>query len=87
MIDEKETAAAKDTGAKADEEKKEEKEEKTMDTAASEETTASAGGTDSSMVVGEDYNKMVQNIVDMGYEKPQVIGRKWLVAPENPVDN
>ena len=72
--EEKETTEGKDTEAKADEETKEEG--GTMDTATSEETVASAGGTDSSMVVGEEYNKMVQNIVDMGYEKAQVITRK-----------
>ena len=43
-----------------------------MDTSTSNETPTSAGGTSSSMVVGDDYNKMVQNIVDMGYEKSQV---------------
>ena len=68
--EEKQTTEGKDTEAKADEETKEEG--GTMDTATSEETVASAGGTDSSMVVGEEYNKMVQNIVDMGYEKAQV---------------
>ena len=43
-----------------------------MDTCAGGETAKTAGGTGSSMVVGEDYKKMVQNIVDMGYEKAQV---------------
>ena len=43
-----------------------------METTASSETAAAAGETGSRMVVGEDYNKMVQNIVDMGYEKSQV---------------
>ena len=43
-----------------------------MDTSTSNETPVTAGGTSSSMVVGDDYNKMVQNIVDMGYEKSQV---------------
>lgn len=33
--------------------------------------TAPSGG-DSGLVMGEDYNRMVQNIVDMGYEKEQV---------------
>ena len=75
--EEKETSEGKVTEAKADEEKEE---GSTMDTATSEETVASAGGTDSSMVVGEEYNKMVQNIVDMGYEKAQVIASKILGA-------
>jgi len=44
-----------------------------MDTSTSGEAAASAEGTGSSMVVGDDYNKMVQNIVDMGYDKSQVI--------------
>ena len=44
-----------------------------MDTSASSEAAASAEETGSSMVVGDDYNKMVQNIVDMGYDKSQVI--------------
>merc|ERR1719186_2194420 len=35
-------------------------------------STPAATGGDSGLVMGEDYNRMVQNIVDMGYEKEQV---------------
>merc|ERR1719481_622997 len=35
-------------------------------------TPAPATGGDSGLVVGEDYNRMVQNIQDMGYERSQV---------------
>ena len=73
MPDEKEAAPQKETETKpTDDEKTAEKEGSQMDTTAASETTASAGETGSSMVVGEDYNKMVQNIVDMGYDKSQV---------------
>ena len=71
MPEDKEAAPEKDTEAKPTEETVE-KEESQMDTSASTETAAAGGETGSSMVVGEDYNKMVQNIVDMGYEKSQV---------------
>merc|ERR1719154_454468 len=42
-----------------------------------EETTGSSSGTpaaepDTGMVLGEDYNRMVAQLQDMGYEKPQV---------------
>lgn len=70
--DDKEAAPEKETEAKPTEETAE-KEGSQMDTTASTETAAAGGETGSSMVVGEDYNKMVQNIVDMGYEKSQVI--------------
>ena len=78
VADEKEAVPPKETETKpTDDEKTEEKEGSQMDTtAASSETTAAAGETGSSMVVGEDYNKMVQNIVDMGYEKSQVSSRR-----------
>ena len=74
MSDEKEAAPQKETETKpTDEEKTAEKEGSQMDTTtASSEVVASAGETGSSMVVGEDYNNMVQNIVDMGYERSQV---------------
>ena len=35
-------------------------------------TPAPPTGGDSGLVVGEDYNRMVQNIQDMGYERSQV---------------
>ena len=44
--------------------------EETMETGPA--TPAPATGGDSGLVVGEDYNRMVQNIQDMGYERSQV---------------
>merc|ERR1719158_2654205 len=44
--------------------------EETMDTGPA--TPAPPTGGDSGLVVGEDYNRMVQNIQDMGYERSQV---------------
>jgi len=74
IAEEKEGASQKESEAKAStDDKSEAKEGADMDTSTSNETPTSAGGTSSSMVVGDDYNKMVQNIVDMGYEKSQVI--------------
>jgi UV excision repair protein RAD23 len=74
FADEKETDPEKDIEAKSgDAERTETKEGTEMDTSASAETATTVEGTGSSMVVGEDYNKMVQNIVDMGYEKTQVV--------------
>ena len=55
-----------------------------MDTSASGGTAAATGGTTSSMVVGEEYNAMVQNIVDMGYDKSQVMKAdklKFVLSP------
>ena len=73
IAEEKEGASQKESEAKAStDDKSEAKEGADMDTSTSNETPATAGGTSSSMVVGDDYNKMVQNIVDMGYEKSQV---------------
>ena len=37
-----------------------------------EESPASASTADTGMVLGEDYNRMVQQLQDMGYEKSQV---------------
>jgi len=48
-------------------EDKEEKKEESSATSASAEPT-----TDTGMVLGEDYNRMVQQLQDMGYEKTQV---------------
>jgi len=74
IAEEKEGASQKESEAKAStDDKSEAKEGADMDTSTSNETPTSAGGTSSSMVVGDDYNKMVQNIVDMGYEKSQVM--------------
>merc|ERR1719458_100834 len=44
--------------------------EETMETGPA--TPAPPTGGDSGLVVGEDYNRMVQNIQDMGYERSQV---------------
>merc|ERR1739844_419685 len=74
IAEEKEGASQKESEAKAStDDKSEAKEGADMDTSTSNETPTTAGGTSSSMVVGDDYNKMVQNIVDMGYEKSQVM--------------
>ena len=42
-----------------------------METGPATPAAAPTGG-DSGLVVGEDYNRMVQNIQDMGYERSQV---------------
>ena len=62
-------AASEAAPEKKDDEKKEEEKK--------EETTGSSGSTaaaepDTGMVLGEDYNRMVAQLQDMGYEKPQV---------------
>jgi len=61
-------AASEAAPEKKDEEKKEEEKK--------EETTGSSGTPaaepDTGMVLGEDYNRMVAQLQDMGYEKPQV---------------
>ena len=56
-----------------------------MDTSASGGTAAASGGTTSSMVVGEEYNAMVQNIVDMGYDKSQVMNADELKFVFSPI--
>jgi len=72
--EEKQASTEKETEAKVTEDKKtESKEGSQMDTSTGGESTTTSGGTTSSMVVGEEYNAMVQNIVDMGYDKSQVI--------------
>lgn len=53
---------------KKDEEKKDEKKE---ESGTGTETSTEAAP-DTGMVLGEDYNRMVQQLQDMGYEKPQV---------------
>ena len=59
--------AAPTPAAEPVEEKEEEKKEETTATSAT-----SAPTTDTGMVLGEDYNRMVQQLQDMGYEKTQV---------------
>merc|ERR550539_1346692 len=89
IAEEKEGASQKESEAKAStDDKSEAKEGADMDTSTSNETPTSAGGTSSSMVVGDDYNKMVQNIVDMGYEKSQVMAalRASYNTPERAIE-
>ena len=62
------TAASEPAAAESKEEKAEEKKE---------ESSSAGGGSsgpvaDTGMVLGEDYNRMVQQLQDMGYEKSQV---------------
>jgi len=74
VVEEKQASSEKETEAKVtDDTKTESKEGSQMDTSTGGESTTTSGGTTSSMVVGEEYNAMVQNIVDMGYDKSQVI--------------
>ena len=73
MAEEKQASATKETETKASDDKQAEtKEGSQMDTSSSGGTEAATGSSGSSMVVGEEYNSMVQNIVDMGYDKSQV---------------
>ena len=73
MAEEKQASATKETETKVSDDKQAEtKEGSQMDTSASGGTEAATGSSGSSMVVGEEYNSMVQNIVDMGYDKSQV---------------
>ena len=62
-------AASEAAPEKKDEEKKEEKKEESGTETSS---TAAPAAPDTGMVLGEDYNRMVQQLQDMGYEKPQV---------------
>ena len=55
----------------ATESKEEAKEEKKEETT-TEGSSAAAPVSDSGMVLGEDYNRMVQQLQDMGYPKPEV---------------
>lgn len=74
VAEEKQASATKETETKASDDKQAEtKEGSQMDTSTSGGTEAATGSSGSSMVVGEEYNSMVQNIVDMGYDKSQVI--------------
>ena len=54
----------------ATESKEENKEEKKEETSSG--GTTAAAPVDTGMVLGEDYNRMVQQLQDMGYEKSQV---------------
>ena len=63
-------AASEAAPEKKDEEKKEE--EKKEESTESSGTAGTAAAPDAGMVLGEDYNRMVAQLQDMGYEKPQV---------------
>ena len=63
-------AASEAAPEKKDEEKKEE--EKKEESTESSGTAGTAAAPDTGMVLGEDYNRMVAQLQDMGYEKPQV---------------
>jgi len=63
-------AASEAAPEKKDEEKKEE--EKKEESTESSGTAGTVAAPDTGMVLGEDYNRMVAQLQDMGYEKPQV---------------
>jgi len=53
-------------------ESKEETKEEKKEESTTEGSSSAAPATDSGMVLGEDYNRMVQQLQDMGYPKPEV---------------
>jgi len=67
--EEKKSDEKMDTDEAKKVEEKQEGEEKEGDSS----STASGSAPSTSLVMGEDYNKMVKNIMDMGYEKEQVV--------------
>lgn len=73
---------------KMEEDKKEEPEktEKKETAEKSDDKPASAGGLSTSdLVVGEDYNRMVQNIMDMGYGRDEVSFDEFIIWVKNQV--
>ena len=58
--------------AKETAEKKDDKEKKESNEDKKQESKSTGGLTSSDLVVGEDLNRMVQNIMDMGYGRDEV---------------